>query len=319
MLIDVLQRLSADLGIHQVDKRNLLLKILNDAAKELHGKLECNKIYREVTLVVPVNKVVSLPSFIGELKGMRVHSQDTPATMFGLMFPRYIKSVFDYLFHNWRDLGDSPVHTLTSVVGGLTLTTNAVEDAVVLISGQTLNATQVEEEVTVNAASVSTQNAFGPQIYSIACSSPRIADITILDMNAVELAVLHNNLPKTRYKIVDVSELCFPVDTTESESLIDVCYKLPVTKLTRDSDSFYAGDDYDEAWYNMSMFVYLRPIAERAADAITFNAKALNDLKSAKAGTEDALEKRITFGPNKYYGLFNGSCGGMVSGCTDER
>jgi hypothetical protein len=316
MLINVLTRLAADIGYHKVDKRAALERLLNDGAKELHRKIDCNKIYREVTLVVPANKVVSLPSLVGEIKGMRIHSFDTPAPIYGISYPRYVKNVDDYRFFNWRDLGDSPVHTIMDSVGPLTLTTNIVEGVTVFISAQTNNAAQVEEAIVMDATSKTTLNAFGPQIFSIACASNnRVADILVLDVNGTELATLHNNADKSRYKIVDVSEL-FPLDTTDEESLIDVCYKLPARNLTRDSDSFYAGDDYDEAWFNMCMALFLRNIPERVSDSFAYTAKAMNDLKAAKSHAERNLIKKISYGPNKFFGLFKRGqqC---ITSCTD--
>ena len=60
MLIDVLTRLSADTGLGIVQKRESLLQILNSAAKEIRSKLECNSIYREISVVVPKNKIIAL-------------------------------------------------------------------------------------------------------------------------------------------------------------------------------------------------------------------------------------------------------------------
>lgn len=317
MLGTVLLRLAADTGYHKTDKRAALVRLLNDAAKEMHKKIDCNKIYREVTLVVPANRVVSLPSFLGELKGMRIHTEDTPMPLYGFSYPRYIKDTDDYRFRNWRDLGDSPVHTLTENVAPLTLTAPTAEDVTVLISGQTNNAAQIEEEVVMSATSVDTVASFGPQIFSIVCLEERTVDITVKDDDDVELAVLYNNRDKTRYKIVDVSELFMPLDTADSESLIDVCYKVPAVELSKDSDSFYAGDDYDEAWYNMAMAIFLRPITARLEESVAFEAKSLKMMKASKTHGERNIIKKVTFGPNKFYNLFRHRWTDRPYSCTD--
>lgn len=306
MLIHVLTRIATDTGHHVVDNRLSIIQLLNQAAQIMHGMLECNAIYREVTLVVPTNKVVALPSFVGELKGMRIHTEDMPFPLHGISSPRYVKDTLDYTFKNWRDLGTSPIHTTTELVGRLTLTTPVAENAVILIAGQSVNAERVEEELILDSVSKETNLVYGPRIDSIAAiSETRANNITIKDAAGTELAILYNNYDKTRYKIVDVSELCFPVDTTDSESLIDVCYKVPFTRLTRNSDSFFAGDDYDEAWYNMAMFCHYHPIADKAIDAMRHNAAALNFLRVGKS-SEKNIERKITFGRNKYYDLCDG-------------
>lgn len=317
MLGTVLTRLAADTGYHKTDKRAALVRLLNDAAKEMHKKIDCNKIYREVTLVVPANRVVSLPSFIGELKGMRIHTEDLPMPLFGFSYPRYVKDTEEYRFRNWRDLGDSPVHTLTVNVAPLTLSASIAENITVLISGQTNASAQIQEEVIMNATSKTTVASFGPQIFSIVCLSTRTVDITIKDTDNVELAVLYNNRDKTLYKIVDVSELFMPLDTAASESLIDVCYKLPATELNKDSDSFYAGDDYDEAWYNMAMAIFLRPITARLEESLAFEAKSLKMMKASKSHGEREIIKKVSFGPNKYYNLFRWRWSDRPYSCTD--
>lgn len=306
MLIDVLTQVSADTGMEPVQKRAALLQLVNRGAKELHKRLECNKIYREVTLVVQPNAVVSLPAYIGELRGMRMHTNELPFDLHSLSMPRYINTTLQYKFKNWRDLGESATEQLPALVGPLTITTNGVESipAQVTVSGQTNNSAQIEEIVTINASTVNTTNLFGPQIFSISCLTPRLYDITISDASGNELAVLYNNFKKTRYKIMDVSQIFWTLDSNDGGSLIDVLYKLPVTELTRDTDSFFAGDDYDEAWYNVSMFLYLQPLQNRQQDAMAYQQKFLNTMAAIKDSTEQGMIKKLGFGRNKFYGIF---------------
>ena len=94
------------------------------------------------------------------------------------------------------------------------------------------------------------------------------------------------------------------LDTVDGGSLIDVLYKLPRTKLRNDADSFFAGEDYDEAWYSMSMYHYYRNIQNRLADAQTMRQAALTMLMAAKESSESGIVKKVQFGRNKFYGLF---------------
>jgi len=307
MLIDVLTRLSADTGLSADQKRNTLLQLLQTSAREMHKELECTKIYREITLAVPVDKLVSLPSFIGELRGTRMHTNELPFNRDSIGSPRYVTNTLEYKFKNWRDLGDSPVQVLPEEIGQITLSCDSVEDTTVsvLIGGESPGSSFVEESVLMNAVSKTTTRLFGPMIFSIACASKdRLYDITIKDVIGNELAILGNNQQKTRYKIIDVSQVFWTLDTSAGESLIDVLYKLPAYNLTRDSDSFYAGDDFDEAWYNMAMFFFLKPLQNRLQDAMTHRAAALDFVRSAKDSTEDGIIKKLSFGRNRFYGLF---------------
>jgi hypothetical protein len=311
MLLDVITRVSSDTGIHVEQKRTSLIELLNQSAKEMYRELECNKIKREVTLVVPGNKVVSLPSFVGELRGMRAHTNEMPFDLHSIGSPRYVSNTLGYKFKNWRDLGESAVHTLPTEIGPLNISTNVVETepTVVLIDGQTDKASRIQESVTLSANSIDTTNLFGPSIYSIATATRlRQSDITVKDVNDAEIAVLYNTDTKTRYKLCDVSQVCWSQDTTNSESLIDVLYKVQVINLVRDSDSFYAGDDYDEAWYNMCMFFFLKPLQNRLQDAMAHRAASLDFLRSAKDSGETGIMKRISFGRNKFHNLFSPYC-----------
>ena len=307
MLIDVLTRFSADTGLHPVQKRDSILTYLQKGADQLHNELECTKIYREVTLAVQPDAVVSLPAFVGELRGMRMHTNELPFDLHSIGQPRFTSTTLGYKFKNWRDLGDSPVLQLPAGVGPITFGCNSVETppVVVTISGQTNNALQVEETVTMDAQTKITNNLFTEQIYSIGCSSAnRLNDIGVVDSLGNPIATIYNNQRKTRYKIIDVSQIFWTLDTSAGESLIDVLYKLPKTRFYRDSDSFYAGDDFDEAWYDMAMHMYLKPLASRAQDAAMFLQSALSACISAKDGSEMGIVKKVSYGRNKFYNLF---------------
>lgn len=306
MLIDVLTQVAADTGLDSVQKRDLLLQLLNRAAREMYDLLESNKLYREVTLVVPSNKVVALPSFIGELRGMRMHTNELPFDLHSLAQPRYVNTTLQHKFKNWRDMGESAIHTDLENVGVLTLTCPAIEteNVTVSISGQTNNASKVEELVLINDTSVDTTNQFGPAIFTISCLSKRENDITIYDADGNEIAILYNTAKKTRYKLVDVSQIFWTIDTTDSGSYIDVLYKVPKIELYRDTDSFFAGDDFDEAWYNMTMHLFLKPLQNRQSDSQAFAIAALNILTAAKESAEQGMVKKISFGRNKFFGIF---------------
>jgi hypothetical protein len=307
MLIDVLTRVAADTGYNPVQRRSALLLLLNQAAKEMHKKLEATKMYREVTLVVSPDSVVSIPSFVGELKGMRMHTNEIPFDLQSIGQPRYVSTTLQHKFKNWRDLGESAIHTIPAGFGQITFEATGVETVPIdiLISGNTNFAAKEEETVTIDSTTKLTTKLFGIQIDTIACVTPnRSFDVVVKDLNGTEIATLYNTSSKARYKIVDVSQLFWTLDTSAGETLIDVLYKVPATNLFKDSDSFYAGDDYDEAWYQYCMHLYLKPLQGRMQEAMAYLAACLDVLKSAKDSGEGGQVKQIQFGRNKFYGLF---------------
>lgn len=310
MYIDVVQRLATSTGLDVVRQRLTLQNLLNNGAKELYNRLQCNKIHWENTLRVPNNKIVSLPNYLGEIKGIRSSISGVLIDLQGMSQPRYTSATWKYRWKNWRDLGESAVMQLPSAVAPLSITATVQSPPItVLVSAQTQNAFRIEEEVLMDAPVKQTVNMFGPEIYTIACMQDRNCDITISDVNGLVLAQLPNTDRKTRYKMIDVSQFPSLMDVSSSDgssSLIDVLYKVPLRRLTKDSDCFPAGDDYDNAWYYFSLWLYYLPIQNKANEAGEAFSAALMATQAVKDDTESSIEKKLTFGKNKFFDLFKG-------------
>ncbi len=317
MLLDVFTRVASDTGYNVTQQRAALLNLLNNAAREMYDSLECNHIYREVTLVVPRDKLVSLPSIIGDIRGMRAHTDDSPFPLQSLSAPRYVDERWNYKIRNWRELGHSPVHTFVAAIGVLTVECPVIDDgATLLIAGQTPNAERTTESVVLTSTPQATVAQFGPSIFMIACAQERSCNITIKDVQENEIAVLYNTENETRYLIVDVSEVFWSIDTQSDETLIDVAYKHPLWRLTSDTDVFPAGSRYDNAWYHLAMSKYFAPMENRKNDAASERALYTVAMIEAKGGAEQNIEKRISFGRNRFYNLFRR--GRIITGsCTN--
>lgn len=300
MLIDVITRLAEDTGLDPTQQREQIVKLCNVAARELYHELECNRIYREVSALVPRNKIVSLPSIVGELRGMRQHTSEVLVPLVA-MSPRYASNTLGYKWKNWRDLGQSPVHTTPASSDALAFVANRLEGAVVTINGATNVAAREAEDVTISASPTSSTKLWvNSGIKSITSFSARTCDIQVLDADSNEVAVLYNNERGTRYKMIDVSELFWGQDTSDGTTMIDILYKEPLYIFENDSDSFPAGDIYDEAWHARAMAVYYDPQPQRKDDANKFRMKSLVLLRNIKDGSEHGIIKKIEFGRNKY-------------------
>ena len=298
MLKNVLTDLAKDTGLHPIQQRETLLKHLNSAANEMHTMLDCNAIQREITLAVMSNSIISLPSMVGEIIGIRRVTNDDLVDIHSIGFPRFVRDTQHYRLNGWRILGDSAIKQFpTQNADQLVLSCQTVENVDVLICGDTNLAASHEETITMDAQIKVTNAVFGRNITKIACLQDRTADITIADHAGNELAILHTNQQQTRYKLVDITECYWSLDTDASETLVDVWYKLPKIQFTKDTDAFYAGDDYDNAWYFMALFFYYAPQDSRRA--IDFRGLAVNAMRLVKGNTDGKIEKQITFGPNR--------------------
>jgi hypothetical protein len=315
MLLDIITRLSVDTSLDVVQQRAALTNLANHSGKALHQMLECNKIFREISLEVPPDKLITLPEYIGEIRGLRIHTTEMPFDLKAMAVPRYSSQTLQYKIKNWRDLGDSPLQRNLTLVGPLTFTSAAIETvpAVIIVTGQTDNSNRIEERVTMDTVSESTTNNFGLRIDNIACFSQRQYDITVTDDAGNIVAILANNKNRTRYKLIDVSQIFWPMsDTIDGMSIIDVLYKVPFSPFINDTDSFSAGDDYDDAIFHYGMYLYYLPMSGKENDSNMEFQRAILSIKSVKDGTEDAIDKKLNFGRGKFYDLFKIHRGNMV-------
>jgi len=306
MLIDVLSRLAKDIGYHAVQQRDTLEKLANNAATEIYQELNCNRIKREVSCLVGRNKLVALPSFIGELLGMRQCSSEQLIPLMPMQ-PRYASDTLSYKWKNWRDVGESPFHTLPQSIDVLTFETPLVESAVITINGQTNVAAREAETLTIDASPKSSTKLWNPAgVKSISSASVRNADITVKDIDGVEVAILYNTDSRTRYKMVDVSKLFWGADNNSDETIIDILYKAPLFYMTDDSDSFPAGDIYDDAWYYRAMSIHFnsKPTLNTSL-AATNRTQSLVALRNIKDGSEQGIVKKLEFGRNKFMRVDN--------------
>jgi len=306
MLIDVANRFCADAGYSYSEQRAAVLDILQRAADEIYKMLECNNIYRECTLVVPPNKIVSLPAFAGEIRGCRAHTSDMVFDTLSLASPRYVNQTWQYRVKNWREMAESPIQINLNAVAPLTIEAAVIEDTPVTLTivGQTDNADRLVEEVLVDESPVVTTNSFGLQIYGISCRETRTGDISILDSDGVEVAKLLNTQESTRYRLVDVSQVFWSQDTSDGSSLIDFLYKVARIKFVNDADVFYAGNNYDDAWYYYAMYLFKNTKLNGTADAIKFYQQAVAACAKDKDSAEQQELRKISFGRNKFFSLF---------------
>jgi len=301
MLLDVLTGFCEETGKDATQQRPEILRVLQAGAKELYDELSCNRMLREVSCLVPRNKIVALPSRIGELVAMRQHTSEVLVPLMS-MTPRYASNTLTYKWKNWRDLGESPVHTLPQAVDTLIFEAPQVTDnAVIVVAGQTNVAAMISESVTLSSSPQETTNLWNPAgLKSISSVTARTCDITVNDAEGNEVAILYSNESKTRYKMVDVSELFWGNDSSDGSTIIDILFKAPLNKLVLDTDSFPAGDIYDEAWLYRALSLFYKNMPERREDANRNLMQSRLIAQNIRDGSERGQVKKLEFGRNKY-------------------
>lgn len=302
MLKDLIIRIAEDTGYHPTQDRVAIINLVHRAAEMLYNRLECNAIMREVTVLVPENKVISLPSFIGPLRGLREARIDVNFNLNPQMYPRFVKNDWEYKWKNWRELRTSPIHTNLGAIGPLTFSVAAVETTPVTLKivGQTDTANKVEEELVLDSVTKSTVNNFGPNVFNIACFETRNHNIIVKDDTDTEVAVLYNNEQKSFYKLYDISEFYWSKDVADGTTTIEILYKHPYVKMLNDADEFPA-PVYENAIYFEAMALWAAPQQGKEQLASAWHEQALIEPNATKQSEEEMLNKRMRFGRNPLY------------------
>lgn len=302
MLYDIIKRLSEDTGVHLEQQRTDLVNLVHRAAEPLYRRLECNAIMREVTVLVPSNQVITVPSYIGPMRGLRESVIDNNFALNTMMAPRFVKNDWQYKWKNWRELPGSAIYTDLDVVAPLTITVSAVEGTgvTVHIIGQTNTGQRIEEEVVMDATSKTTTNSFGPNIFTIACFDERQYDISIQDDNDQVVAILYNNENKTHYRKFDVSEFNWSKDVSDGTTTVDLLYKHPYWKMLNDADEFPA-DGYEDAIYFAAMALWAVPQQGKESMAAAYMQQSLIEPIATKNSEEEKQVKKLQFERHPLY------------------
>lgn len=308
MLYDIIGPFCEITGYSPTNDRSVILRTINRGAKEIYDGIEPDRALSEVVLVVPKDLQLTLPNYMGEVRGIREYKYSTPIPLHSIGSPQYSSSTWQFLWRNWRQKGISPIHTSLTNSGLLTLITPVVETTptVVAITMSTANSDRVVERVTMDATTKNTINS-PSTIYDISTASVgRQYNVTIKDILGREIAILSNNQPRTRYQVVDVSQYQWTSAFANSgvDTLCEVLFKPILTRYYNDTDEFIAAG-YDDAILYKSIAFWLYGQDGKEADVLMYEKKAIQALDLAQRSQEAGEDKQIIFAKNPVYNAFN--------------
>lgn len=305
MIIDILLAYCNKTGLHPVNDRITALFDINRAAKEIYDGLEPDRGLSEVVLSVPKDKQLSLPYYIGELRGIREYKYSTPIPLYSIGQPQYSSSTWQFLWRNWRQKPVSPIHTSLDNGGILSLNQPTADSSVVSVAMQTVNGNRIVENITMDATIKNTTNS-PSKIYSISSATQgRLYDCVVKDIVGVEIATLFNNQQKTRYLTIDVSEFQWGSSFTNDgvTTLAECLFKPALIKMYYDTDEFIC-EGYDDAVYCKAMEIWYHGQEGKENDAIAFGMKATRVTDLATRSQEQGEMKTVQFQPNGVYNAF---------------
>ena len=236
---DISVIVSQELGLDytNTDELELLRNLCTRAAREIWDFDDLPGSLMECILLVPFNKQVALPSYIGELRAMREHFYGTKIEL-TTMHPRYHYNAWgDTAFRHFRLKYNNAIYRDITNAGPLFLQ-STVENppATVIIEGSTPLSSSIVETILMSSPTMQSQNSFS-SIKSIQRLNRGTYDIHILDVNGIEYAVLENNKVATSYIICDLTQMLFN-NWNGVSVYVEVLYKIPFVPFYDLGDTF---------------------------------------------------------------------------------
>lgn len=317
----ILDMAGAKMGLNPsiATDRASLVRFLNEAAEELYAQADLSGSLMEQVFKVNGDQTISLPHYVGRIRAIREY-QSMQVWHINQMRPRYNQFNWKDMWRNYRLIGKRAL--MASVtnpsVGVLSVPAVETPPIVVSLSGPTTTASLVHEQVTMDALSKETTNAF--QDYS-AVKKDRINnyDVTLSDVDDEVLTVIPNNMLGASYQIIDVS-MCpwLPSDTSVMDHYVEILYKKTLPYLSADDDEFPAFD-YDHVIVNKIMQLWLEE-QSKIDEATAYDAKATRsaarihedqnrateDLVALVSNPHDTLLRRIGTGLRRRYSYYSG-------------
>lgn len=220
-------------------QRSVLLRYLNEAAQELYEQADLEDSLLEQLFRVNGDQQIAFPPDVGPIRAMREYSTHV-AWHLANKRPRYNQFNWKDRWRNWRYKGTSPLSYPLVNSAPLSVIVDSAEspNVVVSVTGPTLKASQITENLTLNASLVQSSNNF-TDIVAITKDRINTFDVYVLDADQNVLAQIPNNTLSVKYRIVDVS--LYPwsnTSQTTANHIMEVLYKKALPYLQDDGDEY---------------------------------------------------------------------------------
>lgn len=298
------------LQLNNDDQLNLAISQVNDAAEELLRENDLiGGLVEQVFNIDPtVGNQVTLPWYVGVVRGVRYYS---PAMRMNAidMRPRYASRFWQSeTMLDFRIKQDTCLLREITNTGSLTITLRAALSVPVTISiaGQTLNAAEEVESLTIpiGSLSITTVNSF-LDIKSISKNITTDCDVDIYDMDGLLLSTIANDQLTAKYVLAQIYDS--PNNLNGGTSImqpftqyIELLYKPRFLRLVAPADEFQC-QGYDTAiFWKWMEHRALYKVPPDAQSALVY--KAQGDKICADVAKEHDLniKKSLNFGTNAY-------------------
>lgn len=297
----ILKQAGAKIGLSPSaqSSRNTLLRFLNEAAEELYDQSDPPGSLMEQVFKVNGDQTISCPSYVGEIRAVReLNSQLTWSI--NQMRPRYNQFNWTDNYRNLRLKNTQAlmVSVTNQSVGVITVPAIESPPIVVSVSGPTLSASGVSEDVTMDTISKMTTNQYTDYT---AVKKDRVNnyDVTLSDIDGKLMTVIPNNQLAANYQIIDVS-LCPWLTNSQStlDHYLEILYKKSLPHLQNDDDE-YPAFDYDNIIVNKMLQLWFEEQG-KADIAEGYDAKATRSVARKKENQNKSTEDKIALVSNPH-------------------
>jgi len=279
-------------------QRQPLVDKINEAAEEIWESSDLPGSLRELTLSVNNDSIIALPYFVGELRAVKPCNKEWNQTELQSQAPRYYRNPWPALWNNWRTLGYSATTADIQNGGPLVLTINTADPTLIItIVGQTSNAAQIAEQVTMTATTKQTTHSFSNVVGIIANKNPS-SNVDIADTDGNAISILHTVTQEARFCLYDIS--LYPSLT---ERVVDCLYKLRLQKMVLDSDCFPI-PDYDDIILLKVKQLLAEDEPGKEQQALLMHQKIGDRLAKKAEHKTSGVKYKMAFAPRKMLGLF---------------
>lgn len=303
--------LAADEGIKisSTPEKAWLDDKINKAAQELYAQNDLDNCLREQIFRFGIaDQQISLPFYVDDVRMVRNYEFTLPVLQKD-MRPRYHVQGWLPPYREWRiKYKDAALASNITNVGPLTITLPQACTLAftITIVGRTGSAQRRVEHVTFavgDTEKVTTENY--EEVESITKNVSNNEDLVVTDMGGTQLAAIPNSELKSSYTIIQVLDRYQNLAQTP---LYEILYKLKLSPMVTDTDSFPCGDKYDRAIYWKAMeLIYAKQQGEVAVQkVIGASAKCAQVLSGLEDNADVGVDQRISFAPCPYYNLFDG-------------
>lgn len=282
-----------------VDQRKTLVRFLNIAAKEIYIQADLTDSLIEQTFKVNGDQTISFPADVGYLRAVREFYSYIPWHL-NQMRPRYNASNWPDIWRNWRIIRKQALQTSIRNESVVNLSVYAVEteSVTVTITGGTPHSTEVSEDVIMDAVSKQSVTTF-TSITALTKSNVNQYDITVTDVDGVQLSMIPNNRFNAEYLIVDVSLLPFRnADVNKQAHYVEVLFKKSLPHLSEDGQEFPA-TGYDDAVVDKMCQVWAEQQGKEEL-ALSLDAKVTRTMGRIHEDQNAATEDCVSFVPNSH-------------------